>query len=376
MSVKLTELPKPLRNVSLSQSSIFSIFLFVALQIAVVANNAFFHSLALVPSPRLYVMSALPMSWSQAQGPSPHKFAELHENTAPVVRVSPGEVSCAGVSDWRDVYGPRSSKGGPLTRDTKASPLKDEFGTMPLFQADVREHSRLRRQLNPASPKRHRRHRSRCYRYHAWTDISVRYFVGGASIHALHDISPWVLYVRHLAESGDDGSETLATALATALSLALFHPETMARIKMEIRSTFDSEQDITAASLSQMLYLLVVIDESMRLWTLIATSFNPRRVPPGGCDVDGSFNPEGTLIGIHYHDDNRSEAHFRDAKKFVPKRCLGDERYAGNVREAFRPFGSGTLNYIGLIMGRMETRVIAARLIYEFDIGLRPESSD
>lgn len=402
-----------------------------------------------------------------------------------------------------------------------------------MFQAEVQEHARIRRQLNPAFSEKASREQEplvmgyidsmirklrdasargdvvdiekytmwatfdiqgdlvfgedvfECIekeQYHPWIKISMAYFTSGVYTHALNDISSWALWVwqkflipksfadaqdyhlkttldlvdKRMASNKTDhpdymsfitseskagevltkeqmyanaqmlvtaGSETVATASATTLFLLLTHLEAMERVKREIRSTFKSEQDITASSVINLSYLLAAIDESMRVWAPVATSFNPRLMSSGGCAVDGYFIPEGSIIGIHNHAIGRLERYFKDAKKFVPERWLGDERYVNDSREIFQvclsispiishplrhhtfeimgtirsdiicirnykhvtivsgrvdanysqPFSSGPLNCLGLTMGRMETRVILAKLIYNFDIELMPE---
>ncbi|KAI1471628.1 cytochrome P450 [Daldinia caldariorum] len=462
---------------------VFSILLSLGLGIANALYNAFFHPLAPIPGPKLYAISPLPISWSRAQGTLPYKFAELHEKYGPIVRVGPGEVSCAGPTSFKDLYGPRYGKGGPLTRDSRAATVKEKFGAVGMFQAGVQEHAQIRRQLNPAFSEKASREQEplvmgyinamiqklrnasaggdavdiekytmwatfdiqgdlvfgedvfKCVekeQYHPWIKISMAYFTSGVYTHALNDISPWALWIwqkffipksfadaqeYHLRTTLDlvdkrmdtketghpdymsfitseskagevltkeqmyanaqmlvtAGSETVATASATTLFLLLTHPEDMDRAKREIRSTFRSDQDITAASVVALPYLIAAIDESMRVWPPVATSFHPREVFSGGCVVDGYFIPQSSMIGIHNHAIGRLERYFKDAKSFVPERWLGDERYANDVREVFQPFSSGPLNCLGLTMGRMETRVILAKLIYSFDIELMPE---
>ncbi|KAI1453806.1 benzoate 4-monooxygenase cytochrome P450 [Annulohypoxylon moriforme] len=485
MSTKLVHFVEPLARTSLSEFLTFAVLLVSALGITKAVYNVFFHPLAALPGPKLYGMSPFPISWSRYRGKIPYKFAELHEKYGSVVRVGPDEVSCAGPSAFKDVYGPRYGKGGPFMRDTRTAPLRDTFGAVGMFQADVKEHAQIRRQLNPAFSERATREQEplvmdhidamirkvrnaaakgepidiekytmwatfdiqgdlvfgedvfKCIeneKYHPWLDISMTFFTGGVYLHALNDISPWLLWIwqkyleprrisdafsyhmrttldlvdKRMAAGKTDhpdymsfitseskagevltkeqmyanaqmlvmaGSETVATVSASTLYLLLAHPETMARAKHEIRSSFASDQDITAASVAQLPYLVAAIDECMRVWPPVATSFNPRHVSSGGCTVDGYFIPEGSMVGIHNHAIGRLESHFRDAKKFVPERWLGDERYAEDLRETFQPFSSGPLNCIGLTMGRLETRVILTKLIYNFDIELMPECS-
>src|SRR5947207_4831705 len=57
------------------------------------------------------------------------------------------------------------------------------------------------------------------------------------------------------------GSETMATLLSGATYYLLRNPEVMEKLKSEIRSSFKSEKDITFATVSQLPYLLAVLNE-------------------------------------------------------------------------------------------------------------------
>ncbi|KAI2611695.1 benzoate 4-monooxygenase cytochrome P450 [Hypoxylon fragiforme] len=490
MSTEFLQLVSPLRNTTFTELLTFTILLTKcsALALTKAIYNVFFHPLSPVPGPKLYAMSSLPMSLSRAQGRSPYTFAALHEQYGPIVRVSPNEVSCAGPSAFKDVYGPRYGKGGPLARDMRTAPIKDTFSAMSMFQSSVQDHARIRRQLNPAFSEKASREQEplvmgyvdamieklraaaaggqvvdiekytmwttfdiqgdlvfgedvfQCIsqeRYHPWTRSSMTWFTGGVYMHALNDISPLALWLwqhvkwsyssgyaaatdyhlkttldlvdRRMAKGRTEhpdymsfitgsskegevltreqmyanaqmlvmaGSETVATVSATALFLLLTHPAAMASVRREVRAAFAEDADITAASVAQLPHLLAALDETMRLWPPVATSFNPRHAPAGGFTVDGYFVPEGAMVGLHNHAIGRWERYFRDAKEFRPERWLGgDERYADDARDLFQPFSSGPLNCIGLTMGRMETRVILAKLLWHFDIELVEESA-
>ena len=88
------------------------------------------------------------------------------------------------------------------------------------------------------------------------------------------------------------GSETTATLLAGATYLLLQHPEVMAKLVAEIRSTFAHDVDITIARVSQLKYLLAVLEESMRVYPPLPSGLN-RLVPDGGEIVCGKWIPGG-----------------------------------------------------------------------------------
>jgi cytochrome P450 len=68
---------------------------------------------------------------------------------------------------------------------------------------------------------------------------------------------------------------------------------------------------------------------------------------------------------------------FVDASRFVPERWLGlDPRYNADNKEVFQPFSMGSHNCIGRPLAFMEMHMILARLLWNFDMQLMPESED
>lgn len=85
------------------------------------------------------------------------------------------------------------------------------------------------------------------------------------------------------------GSETTATALAGLMSLLCRNPEAMASLNAEVRDAFASTEDITCDSVKNLTYLGAVIQEGLRVFP--PASYFPRRTPPGGCDIAGTWVP-------------------------------------------------------------------------------------
>lgn len=91
------------------------------------------------------------------------------------------------------------------------------------------------------------------------------------------------------------GSETTATTLAGATYLLLSHPEIMGRLKEEVRSSFESVEEINIASAGKLSYMLAVLNESLRMYSPV-TSGLVRLTPPGGATIAGHFVPGGVSI--------------------------------------------------------------------------------
>lgn len=87
------------------------------------------------------------------------------------------------------------------------------------------------------------------------------------------------------------GTETSATTLAGTLYHLTRNPHVLIPLQMEIRSVFTSEENITFKGVLEIPNLLAVLHESMRMYPSVAVT-NPRRVPPGGAYVAGTWLPE------------------------------------------------------------------------------------
>lgn len=87
------------------------------------------------------------------------------------------------------------------------------------------------------------------------------------------------------------GSETTATLLSGAIFLLTTHPDKLAKLTDEVRSTFNSEEEITLNSVSRLTYMLACLNEALRCYPPVAPGL-PRVVPKGGAYVAGKFVPE------------------------------------------------------------------------------------
>ena len=171
------------------------------------------------------------------------------------------------------------------------------------------------------------------------------------------------------------GSETTATLLSGCIYFLLTHPECMKKLKAEIRSNFTSESEINFANVSNLEYMLAVLNESLRRYPPVPGAL-PRAVPgKDGAIIDGRHVPSGTAVSVYQWAANHSPKNFRDPELFVPERWLGtDEKYANDVREACQPFSYGPRNCIGRSLAYVEMRIILARLLWNFDVELCDES--
>lgn len=66
----------------------------------------------------------------------------------------------------------------------------------------------------------------------------------------------------------------------------------MARLTREVRSAFETEDQIDMVSVQKLDYMLAVLDESLRMYPPVPAS-GPRKIAPGGDVILGQFVPGG-----------------------------------------------------------------------------------
>ncbi|MCJ1307926.1 hypothetical protein MMC25_001574 [Agyrium rufum] len=174
------------------------------------------------------------------------------------------------------------------------------------------------------------------------------------------------------------GSDTSSTIVAALFFYLLEYPETLSRITEEIRQTFHSLDDIRGGpELNSCIYLRSCITETLRL-NPSAGGIMPREVLPGGVTVDGHVFPQGTDIGVPIYALHHQESHFENPFVFRPTRWIADEgkgvteEDVARANAAFNAFSYGPRACAGKTMAYFEISVILARILYIFDMRLKP----
>ncbi|KAH9879749.1 hypothetical protein J1614_001772, partial [Plenodomus biglobosus] len=173
------------------------------------------------------------------------------------------------------------------------------------------------------------------------------------------------------------GSETTSSALSGLTYYITTNPQALERVQNEVRAAFSSEEDITISSTAHLQYLQACIEEAMRLYPPVAE--NPPRISPGE-HVHGYFIPKGTFITVHQWAVNHNARNFALPEAFRPERWLSpdhpfyDPQFITDKKSAFEPFSFGPRNCIGKNLAYAELRLVAARLFWNFDFVLQPES--
>ncbi|TDZ36157.1 Trichothecene C-15 hydroxylase [Colletotrichum trifolii] len=170
------------------------------------------------------------------------------------------------------------------------------------------------------------------------------------------------------------GSETTASTLTAVTYLLATHPDILSQLNAEVRSAFRDESEIDVNSVQNLSYMLAVLKEAMRVHPPVAISL-PRRSPPSGVQVSGEHINGGTTLGIWQYALYHNPSKFLDPDSFIPERWLDDERFANDAKHLHQPFSYGPRNCLGMNLAYAEMRLILARIIWNFDIEVAPEST-
>jgi len=165
------------------------------------------------------------------------------------------------------------------------------------------------------------------------------------------------------------GSETTANLLSGLIARLIWNPDKLQKLVEEIRTTFKSESEIKSEAVSQMPYLMAVIEEALRVHPPVPAGLL-RTVPQGGAFIDGNWVAEGTSVAVCSWAAGHNPDNFKDCDKFIPERYLKEyqEEYETDIKKSVQPFSLGPRGCIGRHLSYMEMKVILARLLWNFDI--------
>ncbi|KAK5626223.1 hypothetical protein RRF57_001938 [Xylaria bambusicola] len=169
------------------------------------------------------------------------------------------------------------------------------------------------------------------------------------------------------------GSETTATTLCGVTFLLLNSPECLQRLTEEVRTTFDSEEEINMTSVGKLTYMIACLNESLRRYPPVPTGM-PRVVPKGGATIVDQFVPEGMVVSVWQWAMYHSTKNFKEPFKFNPDRLLNSN--TEDKVDTLQPFSIGPRNCIGRNLAFGEMKFILARILWNFDMELATGSED
>ncbi|KAJ5774355.1 Cytochrome monooxygenase lcsI [Penicillium paradoxum] len=172
------------------------------------------------------------------------------------------------------------------------------------------------------------------------------------------------------------GSETTASLLSGFTYYILTNPSVYAKLVGEIRECFKSYDEIDFQRVVQLTYLNAALEESLRVYPPIPAVL-PRIVPKGGALIDGQFVAENVSVSGAHYSTYHAESLFTEADSFIPERWLDsrDKRFESDNRAAVQAFSLGPRNCLGRNLAYAEMRLIAAKVIWSFDMSLDERSA-
>ncbi|KEF50978.1 uncharacterized protein A1O9_12955 [Exophiala aquamarina CBS 119918] len=166
------------------------------------------------------------------------------------------------------------------------------------------------------------------------------------------------------------GGDTTAVALAACFFYLSTDAVVYKRVTGEIRSTFDSMDDIFQTdNLSRCEYLIASIDEAMRLTP-----------PVPGClwrkverdvMVDGRLVPRGTEVGVCQYALHRCHNLFPNPDHFEPQRFLKTTDH-DVPPGAYTPFQHGPRACPARLLALRELRFALAQVLWQMDVRVFP----
>jgi cytochrome P450 len=163
------------------------------------------------------------------------------------------------------------------------------------------------------------------------------------------------------------GHDTSTALLAWLLYLLGMHPEAMERSKVEadaILSGTHGPPDV--GGVGQLEYIDQVIKEALRLYPPIHVG---NRQASEDLELHGYRVPAGTRVMYSIYLSHRDPDYWTGPEDFNPDRF---DRQAEDERPPFTyvPFGGGPRNCIGAAFAQVESKVVLARLLHEWDLEL------
>ncbi|OQV10800.1 hypothetical protein CLAIMM_14741 [Cladophialophora immunda] len=166
------------------------------------------------------------------------------------------------------------------------------------------------------------------------------------------------------------GSDTTATQLAANFYYLTRNPETMKRLTTEIRSRFSKVEEIQLGkTLEGCDYLKAVVEETLRMNPSLP-GYLPRKVLPGGIDIDGEHYPPGVEVAVTTWALQHDPRYFDQPHRHNPSRWIAVESGEHNVKralDAFAPFSYGSRICIGRRLAYIELWVTLARAVFLYD---------
>lgn len=159
--------------------------------------------------------------------------------------------------------------------------------------------------------------------------------------------------------------ETVPNGVEWAMAELLQNPETMRKLKEELRSVDGGKTHIDHSDIDHLPFLRAVIRETLRLHTLVP--FVPNKAA-ASVQVHGYTIPKGSTVIMNLWGVHHDAKVWPEPDKFIPDRFLGDKEVGVDLE--FIPFSAGRRICLGLPLASRMLHVILATLLHRFEWAL------
>lgn len=169
------------------------------------------------------------------------------------------------------------------------------------------------------------------------------------------------------------GFDTSSTTMNFALYELARHPDIQQKVRNEIGQVLQKHSNkITYESLSEMKYLMQVINESLRKFAPVP-SLQRICVKEYKIQNTNVVIEPGTLVCISTLGLHNDPEYYEDPEKFDPERFC-PENIEKRHPFVHLPFGEGPRNCIGLRFGLMQTKIGIIQILKHFELSVSPKT--
>ncbi|KAJ5292490.1 uncharacterized protein N7443_008443 [Penicillium atrosanguineum] len=423
---------------TLKMTSLFSLatIALAAYLLWIILYNLYISPLSKYPGPKLAACTNLPNLYWTSTGQYHYKLKDLHDKYGDVVRAGPQTLVYRTPQAWKDIYSHRKSGTSSYLKDPKFY-LQGPRGPS-ILNANDADHSRTRRLLSHAFSEKALRDQEALIQSYVdmlinrlqgeiassrkvvdmsqWYNFTTFDIIGDLAFGEPFDClknsqyHPWVkmlfssmkvlalrrplaiypflapivsgLMPKRLVKMREEHFALTAEKVHRRLETKTDRPDFMAYILR-----VDDDRSLTAREMEANAAILIMAGSETTASLLSGFTFYA--LTNAGVwkklveEVRGAFGSydeidfkEVSVSGAHYST-YHTESLFTDADSFIPERWLEnrDKRFESDCRTALQAFSLGPRNCLGRNLAYAEMRLIAAKMLWSFDMTLDESSA-
>lgn len=158
------------------------------------------------------------------------------------------------------------------------------------------------------------------------------------------------------------GMDTTAATMSALVWFIVRHPDIYQKVQEEVDSVYGDKEDLAFEDLNKLVYLEMVIKESLRLKGP-APVLAKQMADNVSATVDGWYFPEGAKFTILVSKVHRHPTYWQDPYKFNPERFAPDKKI---VPFSYMPFSAGQRNCVGRHFAMTEMKNSLSKLFRNF----------